>query len=112
MPLGRRPKKVYKDIRANMVEWLEDHIGPTTEPFLSYSHLCEEDEFTLLRNAYVETVGDTWEHMETLYVIGATSGERWRLFQVSALPGSLFKHQFAVYIEDELLAIQFKLACT
>jgi hypothetical protein len=118
LPLGRRPKSVYQDIRVKMVDWLEVHVGPVTEPFLSYNLLVEEEEFLLLRNAYLETVGNTWDYWDQSIVVGATSGEQWRLFHVRALTSSLdmtggmqFRHQFGVYLEDEMLAMQFKLAC-
>jgi hypothetical protein len=118
LPLGRRPKRVYQDIRTKMVEWLTDHVGPMTEPFLSYNRLNEEDEFLLLHNAYMETVGDSWEYCDNVLVIGAMSGEQWRIFHLSvaerppdSLGGLLFKHQFAVHLDDELLAVQFKLSC-
>jgi hypothetical protein len=74
--------------------------------------------FLLLRNSYLETVGNTWDYWEQTIAVGATSGEQWRLFHARACPalldmkgGMLFRHQFAVYLENELLAVQFKLAC-
>jgi hypothetical protein len=113
VPLGDRPKY---GTRAKFVEWLECHVGHTIE-YTTFGGICVyigEQTFDLHVNSYLEAMPTKWEYADSINKIVIIGGENWYIWQVKAeTPRGDFAYayQYAIYIKDTALAIQFKLSC-
>lgn len=110
IPLGDRPAIGTRD---RLVSWLEEHVGPITQALVFYERYERmNDEFFFVQQDYYETCG-LHEYFGGIYKIGLIVGEGWCFYQLQIeLQGFVrFSYQYVVKIDDELLAMQYKLAC-
>jgi len=113
LPLGSQP---ILGTRDRFIAWLEEYAGPVTMPSIQYNDSmfgCD-----LLVKEYETIIGIDWisgKYIDSMIIVRA---DAWSIWQVTAriyvknspAPVSLV-YQYAVYIADETLALQFKLAC-
>jgi|SRR5476651_578802 len=111
--LGDRPAAGTRD---RFIEWLEEHVGPAAPlpDRETYRH-SSQDGFDLMLARYLEASQTKWEYADgIMHILIATGGEDWYIWQVKAeTPRGphTYAYRYEVHITDELLAVQFKLAC-
>jgi hypothetical protein len=105
--------------RDRLTAWLEEHVGPISHEAVQYNkHLDSSDYqfFDQLLNEYKALAGTEWLYLKDIKRMIIVRAETWSLWQMTAHTGSFANisfsaAQFAIYIEDEQLAVQFKLSC-
>jgi len=115
LPLGTLP---IQGTRHRFIAWMEEHVGPVKERAVLYSDGVSRSEiFGNILNEYETVIGTDWEYSSYIDRIIVTRAEDWSLWQLTADRGSMRGqvnqqvYQYAVYMVDEILAVQFKLSC-
>jgi hypothetical protein len=101
---------------AGFVTWLDEHVSPVTMYCHQYNlNVTDRTVFNEVLKEYETVIGTDWQcrhHINRMLVVRA---EKWSLWQMTAqsrrFNGYNQSYQYAVYIEDEILALQFKLSC-
>jgi len=102
--------------RDKFVAWLKDHVCATSDEGVLYTlNARDRPIFIQVLKEYDDVIGTDWscrKHINRMIVVRA---EKWSLWQMTAQTRSINgyhqSYQYAVYIEDEMLAVQFKLSC-
>jgi hypothetical protein len=117
LPLDTVP---IQGTRARFLAWLVEHVGPVNELGVMYTlGYAEAEVFANILNEYLTVIGLGWPYRDTIDRIVVTRGENWSMWQLTAdrhkwpvaPTANQEVYQYAVYIEDEILAMQFKLSC-
>ena len=102
--------------RNKLVAWLEDHVCSVNQNSVIYIlGATDHTVYTQALKEYDDVIGTDWscrKHINRMIVVRA---DKWSLWLVTAQTRSINgyhqSYQYAVYIEDEMLAVQFKLSC-
>jgi hypothetical protein len=115
LPIGPAP---LDSIRNEFVTWLEENVSSDSTRDVAYTvKVTTSTMFAQVLKEYTTAIGTDWPDTKRKRInrIMVVRSDIWTLWQVTALvpgvTGYYQAHQYAVYIEDEILALQFKLSC-
>jgi hypothetical protein len=102
--------------RDRFVAWLEEHVGAASDNGVLYTlNACDRTTFIQVLKEYETVIGTDWQYRKHINRMLIVRAENWSLWQVSAqtrsINGHFLSYQYAVFIADETLAVQFKLSC-
>jgi len=115
LPSGTLP---IQGTRNRFIDWLVEHVGPVKERAIMYSQgVNRSATFGKILNEYHTVIGTDWEYSGYIDRIVVTRAEYWSIWQLTADTNPMLGqvdnkvYQYAVYMVDEILAVQFKLSC-